>query len=220
MKANDYFTRRQVRFETLLKFGFKKNGAVYTYEAMLLDGQFKMTVQIHPDETVQATVLDVDTDEAYVLHQTDAQGEFVGRVRKEYEAVLSRINEGCFENAVFKSPMAREVIAYIRQNYGDDLEFLWKRFPDYAVFRRKESQKWYAVLLIIPKSKLGLDGDEKIEILDVRMHLGHKNILIDNKKYFEAYHMNKQHWLSVLLDGSVDMPELARRIDDSYILAK
>jgi predicted DNA-binding protein (MmcQ/YjbR family) len=32
--------------------------------------------------------------------------------------------------------------------------------------------------------------------------------------------MNKKHWISILLDGSADINEIYRYIDESYILAK
>lgn len=220
MTLNNYFARRRVRFDLLAAFGFKKKGGAYIYKTPILDGQFIMHVLIYPDETVRTSVIDVETDDPYVLHQTDAQGEFVGRVRKEYEAVLNKMNAACFEDAVYKTAAARGILNYIRETYQDNPEFLWKRTPDFSVFRRKDSQKWYAVLMIIPKNKLGLSGDEKTEVMNVRMHRGHEDILIDNKNYFKAYHMNKGHWLSILLDGSLEMSELARRIDDSYILAR
>lgn len=43
--------------------------------------------------------------------------------------------------------------------------------------------------------------------------------LIDRKVYFPGWHMNKKHWYTMILDGSVERRELFRRIDESYRLA-
>ncbi|MBF1207631.1 MAG: MmcQ/YjbR family DNA-binding protein, partial [Fusobacterium periodonticum] len=43
---------------------------------------------------------------------------------------------------------------------------------------------------------------------------------IDNKRYFPAYHMNKKHWCTICLDGTVELEKIYRLIDISYELAK
>lgn len=47
---------------------------------------------------------------------------------------------------------SQELIDYVRQTYGDELEFLWKKFDDNAVWRRKDTKKWYAALLTTQKN--------------------------------------------------------------------
>ena len=44
--------------------------------------------------------------------------------------------------------------------------------------------------------------------------------LIDNKRYFPAYHMNKKYWCTICLDGTVELEEIYKLIDISYELAK
>ena len=39
-----------------------------------------------------------------------------------------------------------------------------------------------------------------------------------NEEYFKAYHMNKEHWLTIILDGTVSMKEIKNLIDISYEL--
>ncbi len=47
-----------------------------------------------------------------------------------------------------------------------------------------------------------------------------QNYTVDNHKYFPGYHMNKKHWYTICLDGSVEPVELYQRLDLSYKLAK
>ena len=42
---------------------------------------------------------------------------------------------------------------------------------------------------------------------------------VDGKKFLPGYHMNKQHWFTVPLDGTVPSEELFRLLDESRTLA-
>ncbi|MCL2658221.1 MAG: MmcQ/YjbR family DNA-binding protein [Betaproteobacteria bacterium] len=165
-------------------------------------------------------MIDSASKEHYVLHRVpDAQGAFVGKVREEYEGVLTRIAAACFEPDVFKSEAAKQVIQYVREKYQDELQFLWQRFPNNAIFRRQDNEKWYAALLVLQKSKLGLDEEGLVDIIDLRIRPEELDDLVDGKKYFPGYHMNKTHWFTMCLDGSVPIEEIFRRIDESFALA-
>ena len=60
-----------------------------------------------------------------------------------------------------------EIFEYVQQQYGTLPEYLWSKLPDSAVLRHKNG-KWYAVLMRVEKSKLGLDGDGAVDVLDVK----------------------------------------------------
>ena len=180
-----------------------------------------MTVFVTKTGEISTKLLDPDSGEEYVLHRDPlAKGAFVGKIRMEYGRILELIANKCFENDVFQSDYAHKVIRYVRQTYGDELEFLWERFPDNAIFRRKDTGKWYGALLVLSRRKLGLASDDLVDILDLRIKSGEIETLVDKEKFFPGYHMNKKHWFTVCLDGSVPMEEIFRRIDDSYLLAK
>ena len=214
------FKNRKVVPDRLVPFGFSENGECYTYSADLVGGQFKMTLAVTREGKVSTEVTDASSGERYVLHNiSGAVGEFVGMVREEYERVLAAIAEACFEPDVFKSENARQVIQYVREKYQDELQFLWNRFPDNAIYRRKDNAKWYAALLIIQKKKLGLDEDGALEIIDLRGNPEDISGLVDGQKYFPGYHMNKKHWFTICLDGSVPIEKIFFRIDESFALA-
>ena len=180
----------------------------------------KMSIYVDSVGSIDTKVTDLDTSEEYNLFLTDvADGDFVNQVRNEYRQALTEIAENCCQSQVYKSPYTLAIIDYVRDKYGDELEFLWKKFDDNAIWRRKDNKKWYGAILVVKKSKLGLHGDGKVEILDVRATSDEIDRLVDNKKYFNGYHMNKRSWLTLCLDGSCDIEELKRRLNISYNLA-
>ena len=50
-----------------------------------------------------------------------------------------------------------EIFEYVQKQYGTVPEYLWSKLPDSAVLRHKNG-KWYAVIMTVEKSKLGLEG--------------------------------------------------------------
>ena len=95
----------------------------------------------------------------------DAAGSFVGQLRGDCEHLLAQIAQQCFDPDVFQSAQTKALIGYVRDRYQDELEFLWERSPDNAIWRRKDTGKWYGVVLTVSKSKLGLPSAEWAEIL-------------------------------------------------------
>lgn len=214
------FKRRRTIIKRLISFGFSPKGKGYSYSTSLVDGQFEMTVLISKDEKISADVVDCSSGERYVLHQVSgAKGAFVGQVKQEYKNLLAKIAEACFEPNVFKSHEAGLIIQYIRKKYQNELEFLWPRTPDNAIVRWHDNAKWYAALLTVKREKIRLTGEDAIEIIDLRMKPEDIEALEDGKRYFPGYHMNKKHWVTICLDGSVSLEEIFQRIDESFVLA-
>lgn len=216
-----FFHNRKANPEKLLAYGFDRDNSGYYYGTEIADGHFRLVVSITDNGEVRTQVIDIETGDEYILHHTaKATGAFVGMVKANYEAVLAEIAEKCFDPDVFKSEQAKQIITYVREKYDDELEFLWKKFPDNAIWRRKDTKKWYAALLTVSARKLSLDSDEVIEIIDLRMKPEEIGKIVDNQTYFPGYHMNKKHWITICLDGSVPCDEIFGRIDASYLLAR
>lgn len=219
--AEIIFKNSKVNFDKLLKFGFVKHEDDFVYQVPIVDQQFQMTVNVDKQGLLKTSVVDAETNAEYVLHlQPNASGKFVKRVANDYQAVLDEIKTNCYESDIFKTEQAKSVIQHVTDTYGDRLEFLWKKFPENAIWRRADTKKWYGLLLNIPKSKLGLDSDEKVTVMDFRGKPEDIEQLVDNQKYFAGYHMNKHSWYSIILDGTVSDEEIFERLQASYELAQ
>lgn len=213
------FRNRKAVPEQLLEFGFREVGDGFRYETDILDGQFRMTV-FAADREVAAGLVDRDSGEDYVLHQVPgAAGTFVGAVREAHEAVLREIAAHCFVPDVFRSDCTKTLLEYVRKTYGDELEYPWPKTLENAVLRRQDTGKWYGALLIVSRRKLGLDSDEPVEILDLRIPTEEVESTVDGIGYFPGFHMNKRHWYTILLDGTVPPEEIFPQIDRSRRMA-
>ena len=106
---------------------------------------------------------------------------------------------------------------YIKQKYGSSIDHPWFRYPSYAVFRHSDSEKWYGLVMDIPRSKLGLMGDENVDVLNIKAADSFtRDILVQQDGHFPGYHM-KGNWVSVLLDGTVDVGAVCGLIDMSFM---
>ena len=211
----------QLTEQKLIAFGFAKQAEHFIYTREIVDGQMIVTVTVTSDGAVATKVIDKASDGEYILHRVpSAEGAFVGRVRTEHDALLAEISARCFGTAAFRNMQTQAVLAYVRDTYGDEPEFLWPSTPHNAIVRRKDNQKWYIAILTLSRQKLGMDSPEITEIINLRMVPEELSAIIDRKRYFPGFHMNKKHWVTIPLDGTVPPKELLRRIDDSYRLAK
>ena len=172
---NSVLKNKSVNKNKLIPFGFIEKNGIFTYKTQILDGQFVFIAEVHPN------------------------GEF----KTQLVDILTEIADKCFDTDVFQSVQARKVIDYISKKYGDNLEFLWEKFSSNAIWRRKDTKKWYGILLTLSERKLGVDCDKIVEIIDLRAEPEIIEKIIDGKKYFSGYHMNKKHWFTMKLDGSV-----------------
>ena len=214
------FQRKKVVPQKLSAYGFSKNGDTYFYHTILPSSGFEIQVFIKTHGSISATVIDPSDSEPYILHLVEsAVGSFVGGIKSEYEYILQDIADKCFEPDIFKCAQTKELIKYVRNKYGDEPEYLWKKFPDNAVWRRKDTGKWYGTLLSVSTNKLGIVPGKMAEIIDLRIQPENMEKLIDQNLYFPGWHMNKKNWYTMILDGSISFEELCQRIDESYRLA-
>lgn len=128
-----------------------------------------------------------------------------------------------------------QIFEYVKKKYGTEPEYLWMRYPDYAVFRHEDNRKWYGIIMDVEREKLGLGGAEwpgapeevfesldlsgsdKVDILNVKVDdLILAQILVQQEGYLRGYHQASRSWVSILLDGTVPLEEITGLIDMSY----
>ena len=105
---------------------------------------------------------------------------------------------------------------YMRDTYGTEAEYLWADSPGNAIFRHPASKKWYAAMMRVLPEKLGLTGTEAFDVMDIRCSTIMIGSLLSTRGFLPAYHMNKSHWISIVLDGSVSDGQITPLLELSY----
>ena len=211
----------KIDFQKLLQLGFVQESSYYKYETKIMNNQFSLIIKIDTNNVINSDVIELSTNEKFILYNiSSATGEFVGRIREEYNKIIEKVKHNCCSKNIFKSEYANLIIEYVRQKYDDELEYLWDKFPNNAIWRNKSNNKWYGALLVVEKAKIGINEKGSIEIIDLLLEPNRIEKIVDNYRYFAGYHMNKKHWITIKLDGSVDINEIYEFIDNSYELSK
>ena len=119
-----------------------------------------------------------------------------------------------------KNSQINKIVEHIKVEYGAEPEFLWpERYPGYAVFRHGDNRKWFALVATISAVSLGLKEDKQVDVINLKFD---KNQTYDfaetNDHVFPAYHMNKNNWITVVLDDGISDGMVFELIRKSYLL--
>ena len=203
--------------EKLLQYGFREEAEKLIYRKEILDSSFLIEI-VFVNSQLLIEVYDLEFDEIYSLYSVDsAAGETVQNIREHVEKLLSSILGLADESRKISS----EVIDHCNNKYGENHVNPFKKHPDILAFVN-ERNKWYALLLDVEYNKLNKNTDitTKVKILNVKYLTDNISDIIDNKNIFPAYHMNKKHWISIVLDKNIKLETIKELIDISYSLVK
>ena len=203
--------------EKLLQYGFKEEAEKLIYRKEILDSSFLIEI-VFVDSQLLIEVYDLEFDEIYSLYSVDsAIGETVQNIREHVEKLLSSILGLADESG----KISLEIIDYCNNKYGENHVNPFKKHPDILAFVN-EKNKWYALLLDVEYNKLNKNTDitTKVKILNVKYPTDRILEIIDNKNIFSAYHMNKKHWISIVLDKNIKLETIKELIEISYSLVK
>lgn len=210
---------RKIKEAELLKYGFQRKGRNYFYRVQIGNNQFELQVALSKEKKY-SKLIELENQTEFVLVDIDsAQGEFIGKLKQEYDEMIEKIVSECTSRETFQSNQAKEIICYVSKKYHDELEYLWEKFDHNAIWRNQKNKKWYGILLTISEEKLGIKSDKEVEIIDLRFQKENIENIIDGKTIFPGYHMNKKSWITIKLDDSMETNRICDLIDNSYRLS-
>ena len=113
--------------------------------------------------------------------------------------------------------MRQKITDYIKDKYDVSPKYPWEKYDDNAVFRHIDNRKWFALIMDVTRDKLGLEGGDIVSVINLKIDdVILRDMLIAQNGIMPAYHMNKLHWITVLLDGSVPEDQVKDLIEVSY----
>ena len=95
-------------------------------------------------------------------------------------------------------------LSYCSGTYGTSPDYPFEEDFETAVLRHNENRKWYALAMRVSRRKFGFDSDEVIDVVNLKQPVEMFGSFGAADGVYPAYHMNKLHWISVLLP---DAPE-------------
>ena len=107
----------------------------------------------------------------------------------------------------------------LAERYGAAAEYPWAKSPDFAVFRHTGNRKWFCLYMPVPSEKLGMGEGGLTEIVNVKCRHEHIGAWRATAGILPAYHMSKEHWLSIELEQADDAL-IRQLIDDSFRLTQ
>ena len=98
----------------------------------------------------------------------------------------------------------QEFFEYCFTAYGTSPDYPFEGDFETAVLRHEDNRKWYALVMRVSRRRFGLDSDEVIDAVNMKVPVAISGSFIAADGIYPAYHMNKQHWISVLLPDAPD----------------
>ena len=95
-----------------------------------------------------------------------------------------------------------ELILYVGERYSAEPEYPWA--DENFIFRHQGNRKWFAVAMRIPYQRLGISRQATVDIVDVKCGPLLMDVYRKQPGILPGYHMNKDNWLTILLDGSAE----------------
>jgi len=116
--------------------------------------------------------------------------------------------------------MTKEALfEYCLTSYGTAPDYPFDEDFETAVLRHGVSRKWYAIVMRVSRRKFGFDSDEVIDVVNLKQPIELQGSFSASDGVYPAYHMNKLHWVSVLLpDVADDLTEFL--VNTSYTATK
>ena len=102
----------------------------------------------------------------------------------------------------------KELFEWAKEIYGAEPDYPWNDWN--CVLRHKNNKKWFALVIEVNAKKLGLQEDKTVDVLNIKC----------DPMMIGSLHMNKENWISILLDGTVSADEIKPLLELSYELTR
>ena len=98
----------------------------------------------------------------------------------------------------------QQFLEYCFDTYGTSPDYPFDEDFETAVLRHRDNRKWYALVMRVSRRKFGFDSDEVIDVVNLKLPTEMFGSFGADNGVYPAYHMNKLHWISVLLPDAPD----------------
>lgn len=102
----------------------------------------------------------------------------------------------------------QEYLSHCLDAFGTPPDYPFDEDFETAVLRHTDTRKWYAIVMKVSRRKFGMNSDEVIDVVNLKLPMEMFGSFGAADGVYPAYHMNKLHWISVLLpDAPADLTQ-------------
>ena len=215
---SDLFAYLRPAEEALESYGFVRDNGEYVLNGTLIPDEFSYCIAVNENGTVRGSVTDLFSGEEYVPLRLPGQtGPYVTRVKEIYLDLLEDIAAKCFHPVDFASDQANRLAAWAEDTYGDLIDHPFEKEKEYGVLRAAGSKKWYALIMHIPYDKFTAQ-EGSTDVVNVKIRPEEKEALLQKEGFYPAWHMNRTHWMTIVLDETVNDDVVKERLRISRAL--
>ena len=113
----------------------------------------------------------------------------------------------------------QQLIEFVEEEFLVGPDYPFNKDFDSIVFRHKDNKKWFGLVMKVKKNKIVGDEDRVVDVLNLKCDTMLREPLLKNKGIYVCYHMNKIHWISIILE-EVDLKDISALVEMSYDLTK
>lgn len=211
------FRSAKIKKESLETAGFTTtDGNTFSMNQTVSNGTFNADITLSlSEQSLTVHLFDSATGEKYALFDMpNSHGAFVASLREEVQQLIDEIKSKCFETSDLKD----DYIAWIKTQFGAEPDYPWPDDAPWSFVFRCPNEKWFALVMRIKYRQLGLTSDEEVWVVNMKACQDKIPNLIDKKSIFPAWHMNKKHWITVLLTAATDFNKLCELTQKSWEL--
>ena len=95
-------------------------------------------------------------------------------------------------------------LSYRLTTYNTSPDYPFDEDFETAVLRHADNRKWYALVMRVSRRKFGFDSDEVVDVVNLKLPPEMFGSFGAADGVYPAYHMNKLHWISVLLPNATE----------------
>ena len=110
----------------------------------------------------------------------------------------------------------QELIDYIFDEYSVEPDFPFRMDDVTCVFRHIDNRKWFGIAMVIPYRTIGINKAGDVDILNVKCDPIMMGSCRGKPGFCPAYHMNKDKWITIILDGSAGEEDIKALLTMSY----
>ncbi|WPC09321.1 MmcQ/YjbR family DNA-binding protein [Globicatella sp. PHS-GS-PNBC-21-1553] len=218
MRYLDSLVQKQFIPSLALKFGFKKTGPeTFEINLPLKTPDFEVQIMIDHNE-IKLKVFELPERLEYLPFNLneDEGGSFVNQIRSDVDEVVYQVIESCYQLKDYRE----RVFDFVRAELNTKLETPWAKHPEFYVMKTANRQKWYGLMMRISYQLLDPQQSGIVDVLNLKAPPLKIVDLIDYQTFYPAYHMNKKHWVTVVVDEKINLKQLQALIRQSYQLVE